>query len=261
MKLSLNALSNLIKNKCTSNEIDFIIYLIQRANEWGSIRGINYKEASRTIGISERDFYYILNRLEAKNIITIDWNNKIDWNITINNNIYASANDYTKGYININRVSFTTPEFMSLKGNVKLLIMLLMRSCRDNQFKISIEKLAGWINVTTISKVLEYIEALKEYFNISISNSGILTISMKKDKFVKNSESDDDRNIRHRIITFCKQFNIHYVSSDLKDLIIMFKQYNRSWRKIFYALYESTRATFLVQPKLINKIMGSLKTI
>lgn len=261
MKLSLNIVNNLIQKKCTSNEIDFIIYCLQRSSEYGNVRGINYIETSRAINISERDFYYIINNLESKNIITIDWNNKVDWNITLNDNIYISATDYAKGYININRVIFTTKEFMGLKGNVKLLVMLLMRSCRDNQFKISIKNLSAWVNVNTISKVLEYIEALKEYFNISESDAGILTITMKKDKFVKNTESDDIGNIRHRITTFCKQYKIHYVLSDLQDLIIMFKQFGRSYRKLFYALYESTRKTFLVQPRVINKIMSNLKTV
>jgi hypothetical protein len=169
------------------------------------------------------------------------------------------SNDYSKGYININRQIFTVKEFMQEKGNVKLLIMLLMRSCRDNVFKIGIKKLGAWVGVKTTSTIQEYVESLRKYFRINVSNNGVLIFDMKKDKFVKNDIADEDNYIGNRVITFCKQFKIHYTYEDLKELVKMFKQFDKSWRKLFYALYEMTKNSFLVQTRLINHIMGTLK--
>jgi hypothetical protein len=149
-KLTFELLNKLTKKNCTSNEIQFVIYSLNRADAYGRVQGLNYRDVAQALRITERDFYYILNNLDTqeppseesenevvtnhrdvvgmtkatsikyKGIITIDWTNGKDWNITINNSILTSSKDYSKGYININRVIFNSTEFMQEKGNVKL---------------------------------------------------------------------------------------------------------------------------------------------
>lgn len=254
--LSIENLNNIIKC-CTSKEIDFILYLSSICNEFGNVRGLHYSDVSLKLNINNSTFYRLIDSLTMKGIITSDYSRAWgSWNITINNNIFKTKEDYKKGYIQTNKDFLFSYEFRSLDVKVKRLALALIKVDRtEKNFKISIEKLKKWVGCDSSSKVLDYIEILKKWFNVFCKDN-MFYFSLKN-KAQKAKNSNKENVLAHKIASICRIYNITYTLKDLNDLITLFKQYSeRKLNLLRRAIFESTYTYKSIEPALINHIVS-----
>ncbi len=255
-KLKYAVLDKILDN-CTNREIDFILYISQYQNELGQVRGLDYKFVCLHLGIAKQTFYDILYGLESKSIISINWTNDKSnvWDITILDNSFIEYKNYRDGYLNTNKYFLYQQEFRMLKPGIKKLILRLLKVNRaDQSFKISFEKLLKWTGLKNKAVLDDYIQVLKQYFNITVSKNTLII----KLKNIIQSYKDTDlyKYITHSVTTFCRKYKIAYTLRDLTDLFFIFDNRKNTYSKIINALCDTALRYRSLEPALINSIVS-----
>jgi len=255
-KLGVNVLNKIIENKCTSREIDFLLYISQYQNNLGKVESINQRETCNELGISKQTFYNILSSLERKNIIKVDYSNKKDWDIVILDNMYFLPYQKLRRYINTNRVFLFSNEFRAQKTNVKLLVLRLIERTFKNSFKISLIKLQEMLNVASTSLVMEYIRAISDngWFKVTFvkSRGRVIVIFTPLVTIAVQSAFEEEKYFIHRLATWCLQKKIGFTLKDLKDVYKLYCRSKQYIGKFIGALVDTSLKYGILQPPLIN---------
>ena len=254
-KISLEIVNRIVEENISNDEINFLLYIAQFQNELGQVRGIHYRTAIIALNISKPQFYNIIRTMEEKKFITVDWSNSRYWNFVINDNVFLTREDNKKGYLNINRTFLHSITFKNMKANIKQLVLKLLTTYRENQnFKISIEKLCSWINVKGTRLMLQYLEAIKEWFNVRITGNGIYIIQLKIDE--RRPQSETSFYFKNFIEMFCSNYKIGFTPDTIKDLIILLGQYKSKLNKLYCVICSTCLQYHTIEPALINSIMS-----
>lgn len=262
MKLSIPNLKNLIEN-CTSTEISLLFHILQYQDEYGIIKGIDYKDIIEEIEIAKSTFYKTLKGLEDKGILEINYmhNNYSMWEVQICNNVFRDGNydDYSKGYFNVNYSFLHSHCFYDLTKGEKVLAVELIRAHnrrpKDDIVVSTIKKITDWTGNSILS-VGKFINTLSLYFNISVENNRV-TVSCENGCFSRNKCEKDTFN----------EYNIKYElkirgykSSDesIKDACVLAKQYAGLGRDAFRnALIKSIDNFGEIKANYMNTILST----
>ena len=124
----------------TSDELNMIIWLAKRTDDFGTVTGMYYKEISRELSICHSQFYNIINSLQEKGYIKKSKEYRSDMDIMMEENMfvvpdpdehYEPVVEY-KDYLNLNMSIFEDQEFYSLKEYAKkLLLALIVKAVND----------------------------------------------------------------------------------------------------------------------------------
>lgn len=260
MKISLKNIEKILE-RCTKKEIDFIIYIGQFQDEQGIIKGIDYKDVTTKIGISKSTFYKLLYGLEEKEIIEVCILN-IDygyWEVKIIDNIFACSEDYKKGYIKLNYKIFYSDDFKRLTKSEKIIVIHLIKiyDYRKNKIKITLRKIMEWTG-KSMRSVRKFIGVLSKIFNIIVDGSLCLIDCING--FDSRHESETDIKNRHLIEFRLKKNNIQADEHEMKDTLIVLKQYKINTLHAVINLIDKTIDNFgTLMPRFTNKIASVLR--
>lgn len=253
-------MDKIIEN-CTKKEIDFIIYIGQFQDEEGIVKGIDYKEVMSNIGISKSTFYKLLYGLEDKGIIEISILN-IDygyWEVKIIDNVFASQEDYKKGYIKLNYRVLHSAAFKALTKSEKIIVIHIIKinDYRKNQIKITLRKIMEWTG-KSIRSVRKFISVLSKIFNIVVDGSLCMIDCLSG--FGLRHESEVDVKNRHIIEFRLKKNNCQAEELDMKDTLIVLKQYGINTIHAIVSIIDKTIDNFgTLMPRFTNKMAKVLQ--
>lgn len=262
-RLSQLVIDNIVE-KCAGKEIDFMIFLSKRQDCLGYARGIVYTDATEALGICKQTFYNIVDSLEKKGLVEVDWNDKKYWNFRIIDNVFRIYQkdlfdkDVNKGYVSTNRDFLYTKDFMELKDNEKKLTLQLLGFMDERdpykKYKIKIENLMNWISLSNKSLMKEYIETLKQWFIIN-QNEDLLLICLKE-VFFKAQNTEKINWLSYKVFELCRKMKVTYTPKEMADTIrLLIRHAGRNLSKFIAALCESISLNKTLQPALINHII------
>lgn len=276
MKISFSVLDKLITHKCSSHDINFLIYIAQFQHENGTIYNVHYKDIVDTLNINTKTYFDILNRLESKEIISIKDADKYGYrHITILNNDYTNKNYHEDTYLNINRAFFYTDEFCKMKATTKYVLFKILKRNKDNGNNIpvtddTIGTYAG-INVKNKRLIKEIIKALKE---IEVGEQPVFDVFSKKgsrnkvvhhfklmlEKGRRKSDGSPlwEKECRQAYMfkSFLKKHHIPFKDKDVEDLIQMDNQY-----AALHEFYMVKVKEILLQYKLEAKVRSTINFV
>lgn len=230
-KLKNSIVQKMIAAKCTSKEVDFVLYVSRFQDDYGKVSGIHYKEVCDSMGMSHQGFYDVKASLQEKNIIRCEKSDRIDHDITIIGNEFLTEDDIKSGYVNTNHNMFYQDAFFGMKAGAKLLAMELLALCYSGsgQHRIGVDKLyekyATKLSVTR--RVIRiYLAQLKEYFSISIVD-GLYYIRPKKNVYRQPGHiSEADNFASHNVAVICRRNRIKDADKqDVSDVMTLIRQY------------------------------------
>lgn len=258
----MDTLSKLIDSKCSSIEINLLLYLCTIQSEFGQVRYLDYKDVCLKLNITKVSFYRSLYNLDTKGIINIDWTNTWGYkNLSINGNIYNNKISYKNSYVNVNRYSriLFSDEFMSGSANFKYLVLSFLRLQRESQhFKVSTEKIKSYADVKSTTVALNYLDILSKFFKLQVKN-GIYTICVKNEFSMANKKTEKQLFLTYKIKSFCSAYKVSYTLKDIEDLLTLFNQYGKKKLKLLlYAITDTTMRYKRIEPKVINHICSQL---
>ena len=244
MKLKIRNLNRLIE-KLSSREIDLFLYLIKRQNDFGQVDSINYKDTCLALQMPKSTFYTALKELEDNEFIHINWGSSYGcYDIIIIDNIFISEENYKEGYLNLNLDLILSPMFIRLHVNIKkLLLRLLGMQAGTRKVRITKELLKQF-------RVYSCFKELKLLFNITDYENGWL-FSLRKE-LRGNTYNTYFLQYQHKLINYCKRYNINYTSSELIDSVKAIVTYKHKMNRIQKAFDYIRENIHLLQPKLIN---------
>ena len=244
MKLKTRNLNRLI-DEMSGREIDLFLYLIKRQNDLGQVDSIYYKDALIELSIPKSTFYSALKYLEDSDFIHIDWgSNYGEYKITITDNIFTSEENYKEGYLNLNLDLILSKMFIQLHVNMKkLLLRLLGMQAGTRKVKITKEMLKQF-------RVYNCFEELKALFLITDYENGWLFTLRKELR--KHSHNTYFLQYQHKLVNYCKRYNINYTVNELVDSVKVIITYRHKMPNIQKALDYIREKIHLLQPKLIN---------
>lgn len=82
----------MIAQKCTANEINFLLYVSAYQDITGRVTGVHYKDVCDATGMSIQGFYDVKASLEEKGFIVCEKCDYSDCDITIVGNAYDGEN-------------------------------------------------------------------------------------------------------------------------------------------------------------------------
>lgn len=244
MKLKTRNLNRLI-DEMSGREIDLFLYLIKRQNDLGQVDSIYYKDALIELSMPKSTFYSALKYLEDSDFIHIDWgSNYGEYKITITDNIFTSEENYKEGYLNLNLDLILSKMFIQLHVNMKkLLLRLLGMQAGTRKVKITKEMLKQF-------RVYNCFEELKALFLITDYENGWLFTLRKELR--KHSYNTYFLQYQHKLVNYCKRYNINYTVNELVDSVKVIITYRHKMPNIQKALDYIREKIHLLQPKLIN---------
>lgn len=244
MKLKTRNLNRLI-DEMSGREIDLFLYLIKRQNDLGQVDSIYYKDALIELSMPKSTFYSALKYLEDSDFIHIDWgSNYGEYKITITDNIFTSEENYKEGYLNLNLDLILSKMFIQLHVNMKkLLLRLLGMQAGTRKVKITKEMLKQF-------RVYNCFEELKALFLITDYENGWLFTLRKELR--KHSHNTYFLQYQHKLVNYCKRYNINYTVTELVDSVKVIITYRHKMPNIQKALDYIREKIHLLQPKLIN---------
>lgn len=266
-KLKLSVCDKMIKEKLTSNEINFMIYISHFQNDKGFIRGIYYKDVCKHTGMSDQSFYDVKESLVKKGIISTYKSNKIDHDILILDNDFSYPESFQEGYIDINHNIFSNEEFLEMKANEKLLAMQLMKITYASKASYQIytknfyEKYMKLFDVT--KRVIRgYLSSLKQFFYIGIKDFKYFITPHKKvyKKALSEGRKSDDEVFNENIARVaCRREKIkEFTNKQLSDASGLIKQYGNICKEeqinVLDLFYSSIRLSIeKANENIINK--------
>ncbi len=257
MKIKYKNLNKILDN-CTSKEIDFIIEIAQYQDEYGMVKGINYKDIIENINISKSTFFKLLNILQDKQIIKINYLEQEYnfWNIEIIDNDFSASANYKDGYLNINIDFLHSSEFKKLKRAEKVIILNLIKlSFNRNKIKVSLQTLSKWTGCKKQS-ILYYIKKLSNFFEIT-RDYDMYTFYMNG-QFYNKSNTEKDVNNRHKLTYLSRKNRIPICKNSIKNVANLFNQYTNINPSIIFDIIEkSIKKIKLLEVKYIHKYLSN----
>lgn len=125
-KIKNSIVDRMIAQKCTANEIDFLLYVSAYQDITGRVTGVHYKDVCDATHMSIQGFYDVKASLEEKGFIVCEKCDYSDCDITIVGNSYDGEKYNREGYINTGYNIFSQNEFYQLKAGAKLLALKLL---------------------------------------------------------------------------------------------------------------------------------------
>ena len=263
-KINFKTLQKIIDLKCTSSEIDILLYMVRYQSSKGSILNLKYNDICKELNISNQTFYNSLRKLEDKKIIYIYDNSNSEYgyyNILIYDNDYdfLEKKDF-KGcipYLNTNTYNFLySKKFRDLTGGTKRLILgVLMTLGKFKKKVFSIKSLRKYAKVKCDRSIYTFIKTLKNWFNVSREKSNYI-ISLNENTIEHDEKSEKENHIWFKLTNYLHINKIKYTINDLNDTIEMFVK-NKYDEKYGHMFYEIIHNTCLNHGKLIAPLINS----
>lgn len=253
----------LCDKKISGKEIDVLLWIALRQDEFGRTFNIKYYEVCQDTKISNQEFYNCIEGLEKKNIIRLIHRSYAHgWDIEILDNVFSTPYDDKKRYLNINRDILFSDSFLKLRANEKKLclkLLLIYNNLKD--YYLNIEKISEWLQIKNMQLIRSYINSLKRFFNIRtktkpIKDKNILIIEKHNSIINSAKHTIFYHFIRYKLIGFLRRFKIKY-DEVLDDLIILINQYKEHEQLLYSIMIDTIKEKGSIEPKLINSIVSN----
>lgn len=209
-KLKNSYIDRMVEAGLSSREVDFILYIANYQDVYGTVFSVYYKDVCQAINISYQKFYDILASLQEKKLITWEKQHRTDICVTLVGNDFSDKN-FKAGYLKVAATDFMCDSFRELKAGSKLLFLYLKRFTEGKHMFVQnfYEEFCRRFNV--VRKTLqEYIHELKEkkllfiskkrnkayHYEMTMKNS---TVISKKDMQIPNENAMMEQNISDAI--------------------------------------------------------------
>ena len=259
-KLKNTYIDNMINNKLSSKEIDFILHIALFQDETGKVESVYYKDVCEKISISYQKFYDILNHLDELGLIEYEKRNYHDFVVKLINNDFSKVK-YEKGsdgYINVALNDFKNIKFKELKAGSKLLYLYTQRFINGKHLFVA-NFYKDFCSLFGISK-----KSLQLYVR-ELKRTKLLFISKKRNK-AYNYEMTMKRSSVLYVKGLLKNENSLYRENLISHLKINFKRYIPESADADKVLYEIANLTAAKRAKkydnfftlIINAINSSI---
>ena len=244
VKLKIKNLNKLI-DELSGREIDFFLYLVKRQCSMGCVNGVYYRDVLEDLHMPRSTFYVALDTLEKKGFVRVDWfNSRKDFNIVVIDNSFLSEDDFKEGYVNVNLDFILSEQFILLNVNLKK-FFLRMLGLQANTKSVKLLK-----DTLRQYKVHGYLEELAKLFNMILDGNGYLfTI---KSELLKKSNNDEYLQYEHKLVGYCKNYNINYSLKELRDSVKTIINNRKTRMAHVLNALDSIRKKGILQPKLIT---------
>ncbi len=267
----------------TSIEIDILLWLSLKQDEFGKIEGVRYAEVCEDIRISNQTYYDCIARLEFGQYITVSECNRFGWDIIINDNIFLGEEDYKKGYLTTNRAIIHNPIFYKLKANEKKLVLKILTTKKDflgkggsdsQDFFLYVTTIKNWLGITNKYLIDSYMKSLANIFEIYRFKKGekgekigyVIKNTNPIQRYISRWPSAEDfkktekeQFLSHKFKAMCRRKHIKYTLQDIKDLITLTTQYAKKIGlcSFYYIITRVLEAKKSIECKLINAIISN----
>lgn len=282
-KLSVSVYNKLIKQKATSKEIDFVLYLARYQNAYGEVVGVYHRDVEEALGISVQTFYDLKRSLVEKGIIKCKKLCYQDWDITLLDNEFLDKEAYKKGYFQLHLGMFQSEQFRNMRAGSKLLAMQFLRLNLINQcsFKKKVQDVFrdyGKMLGVKAEAIRVYLKELKAFFYINIKNK-IYYFRVKSNaaEVPEGSQNTENGNFNRQILgtvlrrnrikkTFLQQEEdiLKYLNAHHNEIVRMragsgfVEAVRQSIDIINMDRPKSRKPKRVLRPSLIKKIMGQM---
>lgn len=235
-KLGNIVIAKMIEKKCTSYEVDFVLYISRFQNDQGMVTGVYYKDVKEALGFSVQEFYNVKSSLIEKGLISSYKESYYDHNITILENDFSDPdNDIYKGYVNTNHDIFFNPGFYKMKANAKLFALDLMKITYTNKasYQIGTQKLyEKYMKLFGVTRrvVTNYLKELKSFFAIGQKEHKYF-ITPKKLMYRSRMRQSESENFNQNEVTVqCRRSKIKIDKKDQSviDVARLMNQYRKT---------------------------------
>lgn len=212
----------------TNREWDLFLYLGKLQNNMGMIEGVYYQDAIHATNMCKQSFYNALYGLSQKGIIQYK-KLEADYDIQILGNGFPN-NDYSEGYINLNRKAFRTLRFIALKAHEKFLVLDWLKITHENTSSYQVgtkhfyAKYRGILRVT--ARVIRgYLKNLKKFFSIGIKEKKYFITYMHSTFKERFPRAEEKQYFDHCIRRECRRKRISYDEPSVQDTTGLIGQY------------------------------------
>lgn len=193
-KIKNSYIDSMIKQKTTSKEIDFLLYIASFQDEYGMVNSVYYKDVCDSIGCSVQTFYDVLESLRNKGLISYTKLNAADISVTFLDNDF-SARDYSCGYLKVASKNFQDKKFRDLKAGSKLLYLYMQRFVKGRhmlvaEFYSRFCELFGVVAKSIQRYLLELKNAALLYVSCRRNKSYHYEMNLRNSKALDRKESD-----------------------------------------------------------------------
>lgn len=265
-KLSSEIIDKLLNNhSISSKQIDIILWLTKRQDEFGKIFYVKYNEVCKDVNISYQEYYDCIYKLEEEGFIFISYrHNSRGWDIEIINNIFASKEHDKKRYLNVNYDFLYEPIFLKMRANEKKLVLKILLNfnfTNKNNYYIYPKTITEWIGINNQQLINSYVKKLQSIFSIMFKSKNkkstpLYIIKVKECRISQSIKPIIDHYLRHKLSHMLRIFKIKYTEEELLDLIDIVKQRKEYYGILFDTILETLEKTKKVLPKYINKIIS-----
>ena len=233
-KIKNSIVDRMIAQKCTANEINFLIYVSAYQDITGRVTGVHYKDVCDATGMSIQGYYDTKASLEEKGFIVCEKCDYSDCDITIVGNAYDGEKYNRGGYINTSHNIFSQNEFYQLKAGAKLLALklLIISFSGKGFFEIGVKKFYdkenGYQTRFGVGKrvMRSYLMSLKPFFSIVIKD-GKYYITPKKNVHKNATSGAEVERYREKAVEVVLRRNrIKETGTGKEELYNLFKQYD-----------------------------------
>lgn len=126
-KIKNTYIDRMINRQVSSAEIDFLLYIAQFQDEYGTVQSVYYKDVCEAVGISIQKFYDILSSLTDKGLIDYKKIHRADLIVTLVGNDMTDKAEFNRGYLKVVSKKFDCDKFRALKAGSKLLYLYMQR--------------------------------------------------------------------------------------------------------------------------------------
>ena len=268
-KISSTIINRLINDtSISSKEIDVLLWISLRQNQFGLVNSVKYYDICNDINISHQEFYNsIYNLVACKYITVISRSRKYGWDIKILNNIFLDEDDDKQRYLTVNRKFLYEESFLRLRSNEKKLILkILIEKNPSKKFFLNFETIKKWIRIDNSQLIKSYIRSLNKFFSLHISKNNktkSVTIIINETPLVNLDYSDKSQIKYHylyKVYSICRNMKIKNRSEkNLLDVVILIQQYVKyiPLTSIWNTIINSFEEKNSIEPKYINILLQS----
>lgn len=266
-KLNETIVNNIVASKIiTSKEIDVILWLARRQDDFGRTFNVKYFEVCNDIGISHQEFYNCIKSLSTQKYIKLlSRSNKTGWDIELINNIFHDENDDKKRYLNINRNALFSDDFISLKANEKKLILKIIFEKKENKkFFLYHQTISKWLGIFNKQLIKSYINNIKDFFFFLIEpkqksakkkiKSPHIIVDSIKNTLAFSDDSIINHFYRHKLKSLCRNLKIPIDNLKIDSVITIIKQFKSYYdiSSIHNIIFNSIEEQKDIVPQTIN---------
>ena len=249
----------MIETKCTSKDIDLVIYIAQFQTVTGFIPNIYYKDVIQEVGLSPATLYRSLDRLQRKGILTYELSERYGYyNIQLAESDYSEVDIYSEHkYVNVNRFVFYSKEFRNLKASEKFVFLMLLS--RDNKGHVLISatdtQIAIYAGVSAknkflirkiATKVAKIVEDFNNVFNFKEEKKkDHTTYHYKVVGHARLPRFEREVLQRHIFTKYCDKRKIEYSEEEIQNLLKLENEFiynNELFKKAVCIVLEKYRS-------------------